>query len=89
MVILLNPLKWSPDGCRIEIIEAGEHDELPARAIEIAEQIGILAQAETGSGEVIPPVPPSEPNPAPSQDALPEPEPEPTVVTKPKKTEKK
>ncbi|HFX7197795.1 TPA: hypothetical protein ACNVTR_004650 [Escherichia coli] len=39
---LLKPLKWSPDGCRIEIIEAGEHEELPARAIEIAEQIGIL-----------------------------------------------
>lgn len=89
MIILLKPLKWSPDGCRIETIEAGEHDELPARAIEIAEQIGILAEAETGSGEVNPPVPPPEPNPAPSQDALPEPEPEPTVVTKPEKTAKK
>ncbi|EHM8973040.1 hypothetical protein [Escherichia coli] len=42
MITLLKPLKWSPDGCRIEIIEAGEHEELPARAIEIAEQIGIL-----------------------------------------------
>ncbi len=42
MITLLKPLKWSPDGCRIEIIAAGEHDELPARAIEIAEQIGIL-----------------------------------------------
>lgn len=42
MVTLLKPLKWSPDGCRIETIEAGEHDELPMRAIEIAEQIGIL-----------------------------------------------
>lgn len=42
MVTLLKPLKWSPDGCRIETIEAGEHDEIPMRAIEIAEQIGIL-----------------------------------------------
>ncbi|HGF0769565.1 TPA: hypothetical protein ACF7ZB_001883 [Kluyvera georgiana] len=42
MVTLLKPLKWSPDGCRIETIEAGEYDELPMRAIEIAEQIGIL-----------------------------------------------
>lgn len=89
MVILLKPLKWSPDGCRIETIEAGEHDELPARAIEIAGQIGILAEAETGNGEDIPPVPPPDPEPAPLQDVPPEPEPEPTVVTKPEKAAKK
>jgi len=89
MVILLKPLKWSPDGCRIETIAAGEHDELPARAIEIAGQIGILAEAEPGGGEVIPPVPPTEPNPDPSKDILPEPEPEPTVVNKPEKSAKK
>ncbi|HAW3686735.1 TPA: hypothetical protein NVL72_004042 [Citrobacter freundii] len=89
MVILLKPLKWSPDGCQIETIEAGEHDELPARAIEIAVQIGILAEAETGSVEDIPPVPPPDSNPAPSQDVPHEPEPEPMVVTKPEKTAKK
>ncbi|MCX9065071.1 hypothetical protein NLN84_05645 [Citrobacter portucalensis] len=89
MVILLKPLKWSPDGCRIETIEAGEHDEIPARAIEIAGQIGILAEAQIGSGEGIQSVPPLEPNPAPSQDAPTEPEPEPTVVTKPEKNAKK
>lgn len=89
MVKLLKPLKWSPDGCRIETIAAGEHEELPARAIEIAEQIGILAEVETGGGEVIPPVPPPGPNPAHSQDILPEPEPEPTVESKPGKNAKK
>jgi len=53
MVKLLKPLKWSPDGCRIDIIEAGDHEELPARAIEIAEQIGILVIEA-------PPAPPSD-----------------------------
>ena len=89
MVKFLKPLKWSPDGCRIETIAAGEHDELPARAIEIAGQIGILAESEKGSGEVIPPVAPPDPDQAPSQDVSPEPEPEPTVVTKPEKNAKK
>ena len=60
MVKLLKPLKWSPDGCRIEIIEAGEHEEIPARAIEIAGQIGIL-DIEEPSGDIDPPpAPPPE-----------------------------
>lgn len=89
MFKLLAELKWSPDGCRVETIPRGEHEDLPERAIEIAGQLGILAETEPGGVEVIPPVLPTEPNPAPSQDILPEPEPEPTVVNKPEKNAKK
>lgn len=42
MPVLKTSLKWSPDGCRIEVIPAGEHPELPDRALEIASQLGIL-----------------------------------------------
>ncbi|WET42503.1 hypothetical protein [Citrobacter enshiensis] len=42
MPVLKTSLKWSPDGCRIEVIPAGEHPELPGRALEIASQLGIL-----------------------------------------------
>lgn len=42
MPVLNTSLKWSPDGCRIEVIPAGEHPELPDRAQEIASQLGIL-----------------------------------------------
>lgn len=81
MVTLLKPLKWSPDGCRIEIIEAGEHEELPARAIEIAGQIGIL-DIEEPSGDIDPPpAPPLEPGPVV--------EIEPVVDEKPQKNSKK
>lgn len=42
MPVLKQSLKWSPDGCHVETIPAGEYEELPARAIEIAAQLGIL-----------------------------------------------
>ncbi|MFO3903824.1 hypothetical protein AAHD62_04750 [Enterobacter hormaechei] len=81
MITLLKPLKWSPDGCRIEIIEAGEHEELPARAIEIAGQIGIL-DIEEPSGDIDPPpTPPPEPGPVVEID--------PVVDEKPQKNSKK
>ncbi|EHC1138332.1 hypothetical protein JT486_004761 [Salmonella enterica] len=42
-MILKQDLKWSPDGLRVEIIRAGEHDDriLPARVQEIALQAGL------------------------------------------------
>lgn len=46
MVTLTKALKWSPDGIQVQTIPAGEHDSLPERAIQIAEQIGILAVPE-------------------------------------------
>lgn len=48
MVTLLKALKWSPDGCRIETLPAGEHEDLPPRVLEIAEQLGILSAIEGG-----------------------------------------
>ena len=48
MITLLKALKWSPDGCRIETLPVGEHEDLPPRAIEIAEQLGILGAIEGG-----------------------------------------
>lgn len=42
MPVLKQSLKWSSDGCHVETIPAGEYEELPARAIEIAAQLGIL-----------------------------------------------
>lgn len=83
MVTLLKPLKWSPDGCRIEIIEAGEHEELPARAIEIAGQIGILG-IEEPSGDIDPP-----PTPPPEQVPVVDEEPAPVVDVKAQKNSKK
>ncbi|EBJ0148417.1 hypothetical protein DNE51_07260 [Salmonella enterica] len=49
-MILKQDLKWSPDGLRVEIIRAGEHDDriLPARVQEIALQTG-LAECETSA----------------------------------------
>lgn len=48
MVMLLKDLKWSPDGCRIETLPAGEHEDMPPRALEIADQLGILSAIEGG-----------------------------------------
>lgn len=44
MFELRKDLKWSPDGCTVETISAGSYQdgELPARALTIAEQLGIL-----------------------------------------------
>ncbi|EKC4813360.1 hypothetical protein OP196_004657, partial [Salmonella enterica] len=47
-MILKQDLKWSPDGMRVEVIQAGEYDDgaLPARVQEIALQAGL---AERGT----------------------------------------
>nr|WP_196972725.1 hypothetical protein [Salmonella enterica] len=52
-MILKQDLKWSPDGLRVEIIRAGEHDDriLPARVQEIALQTG-LAECETSAKSI-------------------------------------
>lgn len=41
---LLRELKWPPDGCIVESIPAGVYSdgELPARAEEIATELGII-----------------------------------------------
>lgn len=48
---LLRELKWSPDGCTVESIPAGVYPdgELPARAEEIAAELGII---KFGGGDV-------------------------------------
>lgn len=48
---LLRELKWSPDGCIVESIPAGMYSdgELPARAEEIAAELGII---KFGGGDV-------------------------------------
>lgn len=48
MFKLLTELKWSPDGCRVETIPKGEHEDLPERAVEIAIQLSILDQSTGG-----------------------------------------
>lgn len=60
MPVLKQNLKWSPDGCRVETIPAGEYEELPARAIEIAEQLGILG-GDTGNEREMLPEQPEQP----------------------------
>ncbi|EOM5358262.1 hypothetical protein ACMS31_003173 [Escherichia coli] len=42
-MILKQDLKWSPDGMRVEVIQAGEYDDgaLPAWVQEIALQAGL------------------------------------------------
>ncbi|EHI0514266.1 hypothetical protein J2I06_002164 [Escherichia coli] len=42
-MILKQDLKWSPDGMRVEVIQAGEYDDgaLPALVQEIALQAGL------------------------------------------------
>ncbi|WP_304167792.1 hypothetical protein [Lonsdalea britannica] len=60
---LTKDLKWSPDGCTIETISAGEYQagDLPERAIAIAMQLGIYESdgaddvgADDGAGETEP-----------------------------------
>ncbi|WP_127958084.1 hypothetical protein [Serratia microhaemolytica] len=50
MIKLLEDLKWSPNGCVIEIIRAGEYQpsELPERAIAIASQLNIICSVDSG-----------------------------------------
>lgn len=62
MPVLKQSLKWSPDGCRVETIPAGEHEELPTRAIEIAKQMGILG-VDTGNEQETFPEQPEQPEP--------------------------
>ena len=67
MPVLNQSLNWSPDGCRVETIPAGEHEELPTRAIEIAEQLGILG-VDTGNEQEMFPEQPEQPEqPAPEK----------------------
>lgn len=61
MVKLLQTLKWSPDGCHVETISAGEHQELPPRAVEIALQLGILDQSGVGQKNIEQPEQPEQP----------------------------
>lgn len=53
MPVLKQSLKWSPDGCRVETIPAGEYEELPVRAIEIAAQLGILGVDTENKKEIV------------------------------------
>lgn len=53
MPVLKQSLKWSPDGCRVETIQAGEYEELPSRAIEIAAQLGILGVDTENEREIV------------------------------------
>lgn len=53
MPVLKQCLKWSPDGCRVETIQAGEYEELPSRAIEIAAQLGILGVDTENEREIV------------------------------------
>ena len=62
---LLRELKWSPDGCIVESIPAGVYPdgELPARAEEIATELGII---KFGGGDHFPAEPEPEPEPEPA-----------------------
>ncbi len=44
--IIAAAFSWSPNGFDIEEVEAGEHEELPERAIEIAESLGVLNEVD-------------------------------------------
>lgn len=65
-MILKQDLKWSPDGMRVEVIRAGEYDDgaLPARAEEIATELGIIKFG--GGGVHVPAEPEPEPEPEPA-----------------------
>ncbi|HHH1143893.1 hypothetical protein [Yersinia enterocolitica] len=39
---LTKNLEWSPDGCHVETLPAGEYEKLPARVLDIASQLNIL-----------------------------------------------
>ncbi|HDL7190944.1 TPA: hypothetical protein PXM83_001280 [Yersinia enterocolitica] len=43
---LTKNLDWSPDGCHVETLPAGEYEELPARVLVIASQLNILELAD-------------------------------------------
>lgn len=56
MIKLLKELKWSPDGCAVETISAGEYQvgSLPLRAVAIALELGFLESSE--SSDIQPPL---------------------------------
>ncbi|ENE2789214.1 hypothetical protein ABNF24_004245, partial [Yersinia enterocolitica] len=39
---LTKNIEWSPDGCHVETLPAGEYEKLPARVLDIASQLNIL-----------------------------------------------
>ncbi|QMR77823.1 hypothetical protein [Enterobacter sp. RHBSTW-00175] len=50
MLILKKNVKWSPDGCRVEVVAAGSYQdgELPDRFLVIAEELGAIDTVEGG-----------------------------------------
>ena len=50
MFILKKNVKWSPDGCRVEVVAAGSYQggELPDRFLVIAEELGVIDTVEGG-----------------------------------------
>lgn len=50
MFILKKNVKWSPDGCRLEVVEAGSYQdgELPDRFLVIAGELGVIDTVEGG-----------------------------------------
>ena len=46
MITIKESFNWSPNGYDIETIEAGDHDELPDRAVAIAGELDLLADVE-------------------------------------------
>lgn len=50
MFILKKNVKWSSDGCRLEVVEAGSYQdgELPDRFLVIAEELGVIDTVEGG-----------------------------------------
>ncbi len=43
---LTKNLEWSPDGCHVETLPAGEYEELPDRVLVIASQLNILESVD-------------------------------------------
>ena len=63
---LLKDLQWSPDGCVVVTIPAGDYppEEIPECAQVIAGQLGIIEKFADGlKGDNIPPEPEPEPEP--------------------------
>lgn len=42
MFIIKKSFKWSPNGYDVETVEAGEHEELPEKVVEIAKELDVL-----------------------------------------------
>ena len=42
MITIKKSFQWSPNGYDVKTIDAGEHETLPDRAVEIASQLGLL-----------------------------------------------